>query len=82
MAEFFAFAVDKRLAPRWLPFGVRPGKDGVTPTDARTFLATFGFLKLETPLANINEALRVRAGRCSSKPRRPTPGRRLDLCAP
>ena len=56
MAEFFPFAVDSRLAPFWLPFGVRPGKDGVTITDAGTFLATFGFLKLETPLANIDEA--------------------------
>ena len=56
MAEFFPFAVDRRLAPFWLPFGVRPGKDGVTITDAGTFLATFGFLKLETPLANIDEA--------------------------
>ena len=56
MAEFFTYAVDKRLAPFWLPFGLRPGKDGVTITDAGTFLATFGFLKLETPLANIDEA--------------------------
>jgi hypothetical protein len=56
MAEFFPFAVDRRLAPFWLPFGVRPGKDGVTITDAGTFLATFGFLKLETPLGNIDEA--------------------------
>ena len=50
MAEFFALAVDKWLAAFWLPFGVRAGKDGVTITDAGTFLATFGFLKLETPL--------------------------------
>jgi hypothetical protein len=56
MAEFFSYAVDKRLAPFWLPFGLRPGRDGVTITDAGTFLATFGFLKLETPLANIDEA--------------------------
>jgi hypothetical protein len=56
MAEFFNYAVDKRLAPFWLPFGLRPGRDGVTITDAGTLLATFGFLKLETPLANIDEA--------------------------
>lgn len=56
MAEFFTYAVDKRLAPFWLPFGLRPGRDGVTITDAGTLLATFGFLKLETPLANIDEA--------------------------
>ena len=55
MTEFFPFAVDIRLAPFWLPFGLRPGRDGVTVTDD-TFLATFGFLKLETSLANIDEA--------------------------
>ena len=55
MAEFFALAVDIRLAPFWLPYGVRPGRDGVTVTDD-TFRATFGFLKLETPLSNIDDA--------------------------
>jgi hypothetical protein len=55
MTEFFPFAVDLRLAAFWLPFGLRPGRDGVTVTD-QTFLATFGFLKLETPLGNIDDA--------------------------
>jgi hypothetical protein len=55
MTDFFPFAVDIRLAPFWLPFGVRPGRDGVTVTDD-TFRATFGFLKLETPLSNIGDA--------------------------
>jgi hypothetical protein len=56
VSEFFAYAVDKRLAPFWLPFGVRPSKDGVTITDGGTFRATFGFVKVETPLSNIDEA--------------------------
>ena len=56
MAEFFAYAVDKRLAPFWLPFGLRPTKDGVTITDEGVFRATFGFMKIETPLTNIVEA--------------------------
>jgi hypothetical protein len=56
VAEFFPFAVDRRLAPFWLPFGLRPGRDGVTVTDEGTFEATFGFLRLATPLANIDEA--------------------------
>ena len=55
MTEFFPFAVDLRLAPFWLPYGVRPGRDGVTVTDD-TFRATFGFLKLQTPLSNIDDA--------------------------
>jgi hypothetical protein len=53
VAEFFPYAVDKRLTPFWLPFGVRPSRDGVTITDDGTFRATFGFLKLETPLSNV-----------------------------
>ena len=56
MTEFFAYAVDKRLAPFWLPFGLRPSKDGVTITDDGVFRATFGFMKFETPLTNIVEA--------------------------
>ena len=56
MPEFFPYAVDMRLALFWLPFGFRPGKDGVTLTDDGTFRATFGFLRVETPLANIDEA--------------------------
>jgi len=48
--------VDKRLAPFWLPFGLRPSKDGVTITDDATFRATFGFLRMETPLTNVDEA--------------------------
>jgi hypothetical protein len=42
MAEFFGYAVDPRLALFWLPFGVRPSKDGVTITDDGTFRATYG----------------------------------------
>jgi hypothetical protein len=53
MAEFFPYAVDRRLAPFWLPFGVRPGRDGVTITDDEMLRATFGFVKLETPLTNV-----------------------------
>ena len=57
MAEFFPYAVDARLAPFWLPFGVRPGKDGVTVTDDATFRATFGlFPSVQTPLDNIDGA--------------------------
>jgi hypothetical protein len=56
VAEFFPYAVDKRLAPFWLPFGVRPSKDGVTITDDGTLRATFGFFKMETPLTNIDDA--------------------------
>jgi hypothetical protein len=56
MTDFFAFAVDKRFAPFWMPFGLRPSRDGVTITSDGTFRATFGFLKIETPLGNIDGA--------------------------
>lgn len=53
MAEFFPYAVDKRLAPFWLPFAIRRGRDGVTITDDGMLRATFGFVHLETPLTNV-----------------------------
>ena len=56
MAAFFAYAVDRRFAPLWAPFGLRPAKDGVTLTDDGRFVATFGFSRLQTPLDNIDGA--------------------------
>lgn len=52
MGQLFTYAVDMKFAPMWAPFGVRPWRDGVTLTDDR-FLATFGFLRLETPIDNV-----------------------------
>ncbi len=52
----FPYAADLKLAPFWLPFGVRPSKDGVTLTDDGRFVATFGLLKLETGLDNVDGA--------------------------
>jgi hypothetical protein len=54
--QFFPYAVDKKFFPLWLPFGVRPSKDGVTITDDGLFKATFGFLRLETYLQNVTGA--------------------------
>ena len=52
--ELFRYRVDWRLAPFWLPFGVRPGHDGVhVDADANVFRATYGFFHLETPLDNV-----------------------------
>jgi hypothetical protein len=56
MTEFFAYAVDMRLAPFWIPFGLRPSKDGVTITDDEVFRATYGFIRVETPLVNVESA--------------------------
>jgi hypothetical protein len=56
MERVFPYAVDLKLAPFWAPFGVRPSKDGVKLTEDARFVATFGFLKVETPLDNIDDA--------------------------
>ncbi len=56
MSDFFPYAIDKKLAVFWVPFGVRPSKDGVTVTDSGRFVATFGLLRLETAVDNIDEA--------------------------
>jgi hypothetical protein len=56
MTRHFGYAIDKRYLPVLVPFGFRPAKDGVTLTDDGSFVATFGFFKLATPLANITGA--------------------------
>jgi len=52
----FHYAVDKRYLPVLLPFLLHPKKDGVTVTDEGSLVASFGFFKIETPLANITGA--------------------------
>jgi hypothetical protein len=56
MSEFFRYGIDKRFFPLWLSFGVRPSKDGVTITDDGRFVATYGLVRIETPLSNIDGA--------------------------
>lgn len=52
--EFFPYRVDWRLAPFWVPCGVRPGRDGVhVDADAGTFRASYGFFKVETTLDSV-----------------------------
>jgi hypothetical protein len=66
MSKHFAYAIDKRYLPLLLPFGLRGSKDGVTLTDEGSLLATFGFVKIKTPLANVTEELPlVDSIRCS-----------------
>jgi len=49
----FGYDIDRRYLPVLLPFLVRPSKDGVTLTDEGSFIATFGFLQVVTPLSNV-----------------------------
>ena len=55
MSRQFGYAVDLKFAPMWAPFGLRPWKDGVTVTRDR-FNATFGVLRLQTALENVDGA--------------------------
>ena len=56
MSTLYRYAFDKRLIPFWGPFGVRRATDGVTLTDDGLLRAKFGFLKVETPLENVDGA--------------------------
>ena len=56
MDHVFRYAIDLRLAAFWAPFGLRPAKDGVTITDDGRFVASFGFVRVATPLANVDDA--------------------------
>jgi hypothetical protein len=56
MPQVYRYAVDKKFAPFWAPFLLRPSKDNVTITDDDRFVATFGFVRVETPVANIDGA--------------------------
>jgi hypothetical protein len=56
VSTFFLYACDKRLILFWGVAGVRPSKDGVTLTDDGQLRATFGLLKVETPLGNVEGA--------------------------
>jgi hypothetical protein len=56
MSQHFRYACDNRLVAFWGVCGVHPSKDGVTITDDGRLQAKFGFLKLETPLDNVDGA--------------------------
>lgn len=52
----FRYAIDTRYLPVLVPFLLRPKRDGVTVTDEGLLVATFGLIKVATPLANITGA--------------------------
>lgn len=54
--RFFPYRLDLRLAPLWAPLGLRPRKDGVRITDDGRFVATFGLVRVETPMSNVDGA--------------------------
>jgi hypothetical protein len=56
VTDHFGYAIDNRYLPLLLAFGLRRRRDGVTLTTEGTVLATFGFFRLATPLANVTGA--------------------------
>jgi hypothetical protein len=53
MSQVFRYAIDNRFRLLCRATGVRPRRDGVTITDDARFVATYGPLRLETPVTNI-----------------------------
>mgnify|MGYP001816874240 CR=1 FL=1 len=51
--QFFSYAIDKRAKAILLPLRVGP-TDGVTITEDGRLVATFGRVKVDTPLSNID----------------------------
>ena len=82
MAEHFGYDIDRRYLPVLLPFLVRPSNDGVTLTDEGTFIATFGLLKIVTPLSNVLGAHLTQNGTValSAIDADPASGSALDGC--
>ena len=52
-SQYFGYAIDRRYLPVLLPFLLRPSRDGVRLTDDGHFVATFGVVKVTTPLENV-----------------------------
>ena len=55
VSEFFPYRFDWRFVPMWLGAGALPWRDGVTITDDGRFVATFGPLRVDTPVENISD---------------------------
>ena len=55
MTAHFPYDFDPRFAPVWAPL-LLAREQGVTLTDDGRFVAKFGFLKVDTPVANIEDA--------------------------
>ncbi len=56
MGEHFVYAIDKRYLPVLLPLALHPSRDGVTLDDDGSLVATLGFFKVTTPIANVTGA--------------------------
>lgn len=57
--RFFPYDFDLRFMWIWRPFGARPSVDGVTITDHGMLIATYGRLRVETPVSNVKDATKT-----------------------
>jgi hypothetical protein len=56
MSRAFPYELDLRFAPAWAPLLLDAARQGVTLTDDGRFVARYGFLRVDTSLANIADA--------------------------
>jgi len=55
MTDTYLYEIDKKFLPLLALFGLRPKKDGVRIAEDGQLSATFGWLRLETTLSNVDE---------------------------
>src|SRR5580700_6366930 len=56
MTETYLYEIDKRFLPVLALFGLRSKRDGVRVGEDGQLVATFGWLRLKTPLINVDRA--------------------------
>lgn len=53
MASVYRYEIDRRFLPILLPLGIRPRHDGIRLDDDGQLLATLGWFRLATEVANV-----------------------------
>lgn len=53
MASLYRYEIDRRYLPVLLPLGIRPRQDGIRLDDDGRLLATLGWFRLTTDVANV-----------------------------
>jgi hypothetical protein len=56
MTHTYLYDIDKKFLPVLLPFGLRPKSDGIRLDDDGQLSATFGWLRFQTILSNVDDA--------------------------
>jgi hypothetical protein len=56
MADIYLYEIDKKFLPVLVPFGLRSKRDGVRVSEDGPLSATFGWLRIETTVSNVDGA--------------------------